>query len=211
MTDWVRRSYSGVGLTQMPPGRHLSALQEHFLGQVILCIDVSSSMSIREGGLTRLERAVAGAERFIAEAVQNHYRVGLILWNEGVSRSIPIDTSGAHALRALQAARPGGGNNIVPTLRLGARELTSLQGDRVLAVFGDGDLGDEAGAVAGAREASALGIRIIVRGLGEFATAQLNKIATDPDSTAAAPVVDAHGIEGAIASMARGLRGSRSA
>ena len=45
VSDWIRRSFDAVGVTQYKPGKHLAALQEPHLGKVILCIDVSSSMS----------------------------------------------------------------------------------------------------------------------------------------------------------------------
>jgi uncharacterized protein (DUF58 family) len=208
MTDWIRRGYTSLGLTQSPPGRYLSVLQAPHLGKVILCIDVSGSMGQREEGRTRLEHAVAGAERFVADAVANHYQVGLILWNTGVARSVPIGDDPAPVTSALRAARPGGGNDIVPTLRAGIDQLGPLSGDRVLAVFGDGDLGHEGRAVAAAKDAARLGIRIIVRGLGEHAAKQMSLIATDPEDASGPTTVAAAGdIEGAIASMAKGMRG----
>lgn len=207
MTDWIRRSYDGVGLTQSPPGTHLAALQEPYIGKVILCIDVSSSMGAVEGGRSRLQHAIAGAERFVEEATGSHYRVGLILWNTGVSVSVPASTDPSAVLAGLRGAYASGGTNVTPTLAHGIEQLGALTGDRVLAIFGDGDLGDQNSAVAMARNAAARGIRIIVRGLGEHAAAQLNLIATDAAGpAAAAAVADARGIEGAIASMVRELR-----
>ena len=42
MADWIRRSFSSAGLTQIPTGRHLRALQDRFGGGTeMLCIDVS--------------------------------------------------------------------------------------------------------------------------------------------------------------------------
>lgn len=207
MPDWIRRNYTGVGLTQYRPGRHLRALQEPHLGRVILCIDVSGSMSLRENGRTMLAHAVAGAERFVADAVAHHYRVGLILWNHDVEHFVPVSSSAEPVLAALRRAPITGGNNIVPTLRLGIRELGDRGGDRVMAIFGDGDIGPQQPAVKVARQAAALGIRIIVRGLGEHAAAQLNLIATE-QSDAGAPetvLTDGADVERGIASMARSL------
>jgi uncharacterized protein (DUF58 family) len=206
MTDWIRRPYAGVGLTQSPPGPHLAELQEFHLGKVILCIDVSSSMAAAVDGQSRLRHAIAGAERFIADAVANNYSVGLILWNHAVSRSVPLGTDPEATLAALRAAGAGGGTDVFDALNLGLRQLAPLTGDRVLAVFGDGDLGNRDRAVATARTAAEHGIRIIVRGLGEYASAQLNLIATEPDEQASAIIDSAPGIEAGIASMAQSLR-----
>ncbi|MBE1491927.1 vWA domain-containing protein [Plantactinospora soyae] len=209
MADWIRRSYTGVGLTQYRPGRHLNALQEPHLGKVILCIDVSGSMAYRERGRTRLAHAVAGAERFVTDAVRHHYRVGLVLWNHQVQQFVPLSRGEDAVRKALRRAPITGGNNIIPTLRLGIRELGQLGGDRVLAIFGDGDIGPARPAVTVAREAAALGIRIIVRGLGEHAAAQLNLIATEaPEAEGGGTVLrDAAEMEQGIASMARSLIG----
>jgi Mg-chelatase subunit ChlD len=75
MADWIRRPFSSPGLTQIPPGRHLRALQDRFGGgTVMLCIDVSGSMD----GKPILE-AVRGARTFVDEAVEARYRVGVLL------------------------------------------------------------------------------------------------------------------------------------
>jgi hypothetical protein len=203
VADWVRRAFGGIGVTQAPPGKYLSVLQAKYMGHVVLCIDVSSSMGAHEHGRSRLAHAAAGAERFVAEAVESHYNVGLILWNEGVSRFIPMSDTGEPVVAALRMARASGGTSVTPALNLGIEQLGGLVGDRVLAIFGDGDIGAVGPAVAASRRASALGIRIIVRGLGEFAAASLRQIATEPeeaDSTSDV-VASAAGIEAGISSM----------
>lgn len=171
---WVRRVFDAVGVTQYRPGKHLPALQEPYIGKVLLCIDVSSSMA------GRLGEAVAGGRQFVGEAVESHYRVGLVLWNHGIDAYVPLSGTPGKVEHVLGQARSYGGTNVTPTLELGIRELGPLGGDRVMAVFGDGDIGDVGAATAAAQRAAALGIRIIVRGLGDYAAAQLNRIATDP-------------------------------
>src|SRR6185437_2567199 len=79
MPNWIRRPFSGAGLTQIPPGPHLGALQSRFGGTVMLCIDVSGSM----WGTPILE-AVRGAREFVSEAVAARYKVGVMLWNTQV-------------------------------------------------------------------------------------------------------------------------------
>ena len=61
MADWIRRSFTSAGLTQIPPGPHLRALQDRFGGTVMLCIDVSGSMDGRP-----ILEAVRGAREFVA-------------------------------------------------------------------------------------------------------------------------------------------------
>jgi Mg-chelatase subunit ChlD len=204
--DWVRKSFDGVGVTQFPPGRALPAVQERYVSHVVLCIDVSGSMCIREGAGTRLDAAKRGAERFISEAEQSYYRVGLILWHHDVAASEPLSRDTRRARALLESAVTSGGNNICPTLELAIGELAPLANDRVIAIFGDGDLGDPRRARDMAQRAVERGIRIIVRGLGDAAR-EMELIATEVD--AAARVESAHGIESGIASMAKALGRSR--
>ncbi|UQU64313.1 VWA domain-containing protein [Couchioplanes caeruleus] len=199
MSDWIRRSFDAVGVTQYKPGKHLAALQEPHLGKVILCIDVSSSMSGNP-----LQEAVRGAREFVAQAVEGRYRVGLILWNRSVAVSVPLSADPGPVLAGLDRAYSSGGTNVTPTLRAGITALGSLTGDRVLAVFGDGDIGPVAPAVAAAREAAALGIRIIVRGLGSHAAASLAQIATE--GLEGAEITGSGSIASGIAGMATSLR-----
>jgi hypothetical protein len=160
-----------------------------------------------EAGRTRLQHAVAGAERFVRDAVAARYRVGLILWDHGVHRCVPLSADPAAVLDALRGAVIAGGTDVNPALRRGIDELGGLTGDRVMAIFGDGDIGPVGPAVASSREAAALGIRIIVRGLGEHAADQLRRIATGDgaDGPAVDLVRGAADIEHGIASMARSL------
>jgi Mg-chelatase subunit ChlD len=170
---------------------------------VLLCIDISNSMSIVEKGGERIRLAVAGARRFVAEAIEANYQVGLILWNHGVHRNVALSRDSRQLLKTLDRARSCGGTNITPALRLGIEQLGGLTGDRVLAVFGDGDLGPVKAALAAARDAKARGIRIVVRGLGPHAATELSRIATDADDDPLIPSSDA--IEAGLASMARHL------
>ena len=199
VSDWIRRSFDAVGITQYKPGKHLAALQAQHLGRVILCLDVSGSMSG-----SPLREAVRGAREFVSQAVAAHYEVGLVLWHHSIALSVPLSADPASVLAALDRASAGGGNDITPTLRAGIAALGSLTGDRVLAVFGDGDIGPVAPAVATAREAAALGIRIIVRGLGSHAAASLAQIATE--GSEAAEITAQSSIATGIAGMATGLR-----
>jgi Mg-chelatase subunit ChlD len=207
VTDWIRRDFDDIGVTQSPPGRHLGALQERYVGKVLLCLDVSGSMSYLEAGKTRLAHAVDGARQFIADAIAAHYRVGLVLWHHHVAATVPLSRDSAPVLAALRKAHSSGGNDLTHTLQLGIQTLGHLTGDRVMAIFGDGDIGPPAPSIELARQASALGIRIIVRGLGEHAAAALGQIATEDGAAMVATVARGVDIAAGISSMTSSLTG----
>ena len=204
MGSWIRARFDGIGLTQSPPGPHLKALQARFGGTVLLCIDVSGSMSGEP-----LRQAVAGGQRFLAEAHGAHYRCGLVLWSDTVNVFLDPDTPPEQVTARLAAARICGGTDIVATLRLGLRVLGPTAGDRVLCVFGDGDLGDRKTAIALARELCAMGIRIIVRGLGPGATEALSALTCPGERDDRQLIENVDGIAAGIASMAAGLTAGR--
>ena len=206
MSSWIRRDFGGIGVTQHRPGPHLAAVQEPYQGKVILCIDVSGSMAAREGRHTRLEEAKRGAAQFVEEALGAYYKVGLILWHHGVSGHVTLSTDAAKLTRKLDGARPGGGNDIVPTLKLATRELAHLTGDRVVAIFGDGDLGPADAAVRAAKEVSRHGIRIVTRGLGSAAARELARIDTAPAD--AEPIASGQ-IASGIAAMVKAVTARR--
>jgi Mg-chelatase subunit ChlD len=197
VADWIRRSFADVGVTQYRPGQYLSVLQERYQGTVLLCIDVSGSMA------GRIHLAVAGAETFLTDALRAGYRVGLILWNHGVATYVPASAEGSAVRTGLRRTGAGGGTNVVPAIEIGVRDLGTLKGDRVMAIFGDGDIGPRDAAIAAARRAAALGIRIIVRGLGEHAAGALNEIATE--GTESSLVAGDGDLSRGISSMARSL------
>jgi Mg-chelatase subunit ChlD len=200
MSSWVRRRFDGVGLTQSPPGRHLAALQARYRGTVLLCIDVSGSMSGKP-----LQQAIAGGSEFLAEAQKAHYRCGLVLWSDTVNRYVPPDAPPKKVRTALEAASIAGGTELSPALRLGLKELGPRTGDRVLCVFSDGGIGDRRKATALARELCAKGVRIIVRGLGHGAATALAELACPGDEDDQRVIDDVNQIGSGIASMARGL------
>jgi Mg-chelatase subunit ChlD len=202
MSEWIRREYGGVGVTQHAPGPHLAAVQEPYRGKVVLCIDVSGSMITREGGGTRLDEARRGARTFVEEALAAHYRVGLILWHHDIAAHVELSTDSRALDRVLGSATAYGGNDIVPTLQRCIAEMGTLTGDRVVAVFGDGDLGPEEAAVRAAREVERHGIRIVTRGLGAASAQVLNRIAT---SDTPAEVIEPGTIADGIADMVKSV------
>lgn len=98
MADWVRKTFESHGLTQHKPGPHLAKIQELACGWVVLCIDVSGSMSG-----TRLVQACAGARRFLHEATNDNYRVALVSWDTGVVESYDFQAGAETIDKVLQA------------------------------------------------------------------------------------------------------------
>lgn len=196
----MRRSFSAPGLTQYPVGPYLAAAQERFSGFVVLCLDVSYSM---EG--SPLEQAVQGSRRFVDEALRASYSVAVVLWNDGIADATGLTRDPAVLDRCLRAARVGGGTDVVPALGSARALLGGHRGDRVVAIFGDGDLGNERGARSAADAMGAEGIRIITCGLGEASAESLGTISTE--SVAGRPRMASTGsISDSIAGMATGLR-----
>jgi hypothetical protein len=200
VNTWIRRSFTGAGLTQSPPGPYFGALRASLSGTVVLCVDVSGSMYGEP-----LQQAIAGGTRFLTEAHQAGYHAGLILWNHVVDMYVPQDAPHHEVVEALRTARATGGNDLVPTLRLCREILADRKGDRVVCVFGDGDVGEPRAAQRLARELCAMGIRIVVRGLGRGAQQALSALVCPGQDDGAQLIEDVAGIESGIASMASGL------
>jgi hypothetical protein len=98
----------------------------------------------------------------------------------------------------------------VPSLRVAIEELGPMTGDRVVCVFGDGDVGPERPVAKEAARARALGIRFVVRGLGRSASACLSRtLVPDERDGSAHTVDDVRNLRKGIASMATALRISR--
>jgi Mg-chelatase subunit ChlD len=206
MADWIRRSFSSVGLTQIPPGRHLRALQSRYGGgTVMLCIDVSGSMDGRP-----IREAVRGARKFIEEAVEARYQVGVMLWNTDVAALAEPTEDGKAARRLLDRTKgASGGTSLLRPLErchqiLGAFRESGQ--DRVVAIFGDGDLGPRARVLAKVAQMKAEDIRFVTRGLGRVAASEFAEISGEEQPSVAVGGVDE--LAESIATMATSLRSS---
>jgi von Willebrand factor type A domain len=200
--EWIRRNYDGIGVTQYRPGQHLREVQDHYLGKVLLCIDVSGSMSGEP-----LRQAVMGGLGFVKEALDAAYRCGLLLWSDKVDVHVPLTAGEGKVLAALHNASICGGTRLAPALHVAIAELAPLAGDRVCCIFSDGDISDTQRAAQLAERARSAGIRFVVRGLGACAAAGLSDVVgADGDATEQV-VTDIGHVRGGIASMARSLRG----
>lgn len=198
MAGWTKKSFVSPPVTEYQAGPNLLRLQASLSGAVILALDVSGSMSG-----SPLKDAIRGCRQFIDEAVADGYSVGMILWHHDIAGSVAPARSADDALRLLSQAQATGGNDIRPTLSSAHRDLMSEPaGDRVLAIFGDGDLGVHEPRQY-AEPLIADGIRIITCGLGASSAAALAVISTE---TADVPRTSESGkIAESIASMSSGL------
>lgn len=197
--SWIRKAFASPGLTQHPVGAHLDALQGQLSGSVVLCIDVSGSM---HG--SSLAQAVEGARRFVDEALEANYQVGIVLWDTSVKQSVKLGSSARDIDKILSMASAGGGTNLLPALRAADKQLDDRSGDRVVAIFGDGDMGDREGSMRQAESMKRRDIRIITCGLGGSSAQALDVISSEgrdePRTAGSQDVAEA------IAGMASGLR-----
>ena len=199
MADWVRKVFTSIGLTQMPPGPHADSLRNRFQGgYVILCIDVSGSM---HG--PALTEAVRGAQRFLDEAASAGYQMGLVLWTEGVQAYTPVSPQTDDAVRLLSRAVAGGGNELHLVLLHCEQELRGLAGDRVVAIFGDGDITPRERVLAKVAEMKADNIRFVTRGLGANAAAEFALL--DSEEAGAVAVASVAALAEGIAGMSKQL------
>ena len=199
MATWTKKEFGSTGVTEYPAGPALDQLERRFGGAVVLALDVSSSMSGHN-----LRQAVQGCRRFVREAVEADYAVGLVLWDHEVVDSVPVDAAPDAVLALLDRAATRGGTDVVPCLdHAHTMLMESPSGDMVVAVFGDGDLGNPHAARRKAAELVADGIRILTCGLGQSSAESLAAISTESSELR---VAQATTIADSIAGMARGLR-----
>lgn len=207
MADWIRRSFTAAGLTQIPPGPHLRKLQGRYGGGVVmLCIDVSGSMDGKP-----IREAVRGAGTFVTEAVEARYEVGVLLWNTGVVDLAEPDADGKAARRLLDRTKnAAGGTSLLEPLERCHRLLDQFTDapDRVAAIFGDGDLGPRSQVLAKVALMKAEDIRFVTRGLGRQAAAAFGEISSEEPSSAS--IEDVAELADGIATMAASLKKSHS-
>lgn len=206
MADWIRRSFTSAGLTQIPPGPHFGALQDRYGGGVVmLCIDVSGSMDGRP-----IHEAVRGAKKFIDEAIEARYKVGVMLWNTRVVDLAEPAPDGKAAMKLLDRTRSAaGGNHLIGPLGQCHQILDQFTGapDRVVALFGDGDLTPKGQVLRKVAQMKAENIRFVTRGLGPRAAAEFGEISSEEPSSAS--IDDVAKLADGIATMAASLKKTR--
>ena len=207
MPGWIRRPFTAAGLTQIPPGPHVGILRKrHAGGVVMLCIDVSGSMDGKP-----IREAVRGAKQFVAEAVEARYEVGVMLWNTKVQDLAQPASDGAAGMKLLErTSSAAGGNDLIGPLDRCHRILDKFAdaSDRVVALFGDGDLTPKGPVLAKVAQMKAENIRFVTRGLGLRAAEEFGEISSEEPSSASIDGVDA--LADGIATMAASLKSKRS-
>lgn len=202
MATWIRRSFGSPGITQVPAGPHVRQLQGRHGGAVMLMIDVSGSMNGRP-----ILEAVAGAREFVREAVGAHYHVGVMLWNTTVVAQATPALDGKAALDLLAPiSSAAGGNALAGPLDQCHSILSNFAGDRVVALFGDGDLTPKAEVLAKVTVMKADNIRFVTRGLGVLAAQEFAEITDEKPETV--EVESVAQLATGIASMAATLKRS---
>lgn len=199
MSGWIRRAYAAPGITQIPAGPHLRSLQGRFGGTVMLMIDVSGSMDGRP-----IVEAARGARQFVAEAVDAHYQVGLMLWNTAVRAECAPSPDGAAALVVLASLHSAsGGNHLIGPLDRCHQVLDEYTGDRVVALFGDGDLTPTEQVLERVARMKSENIRFVTRGLGTVAAEAFGRISDEQADSARVERVEdlAHSIAGMAGSL----------
>lgn len=206
MAGWIRRSFTAAGLTQIPPGRHIGALQGRYDGGVVmLCIDVSGSMDGKP-----IQEAVRGAKTFVTEAVEARYQVGVMLWNTRVTDLAEPAADGKGAMKLLgRTNSASGGNDLIGPLNHCHKILDRFKDapDRVVALFGDGDLTPKNQVVQKVGQMKAENIRFVTRGLGHYAAAEFGEISSEEPSSAS--IDDVAELAEGIATMAASLKSKR--
>ena len=208
----MKKVFSAEGVTEWKPGPHLDLLTKRFgqSGAVMLLLDVSGSMAARSGFRTHLSLAVDGCGGFIDDAIGGGYHAGLVFWSHDVQAHVLPSEDGNSARSLLKRAGAyGGGTNVLPALRLAGELLLDIDvSDRVIAVFGDGDLGDAKAAKECAAELASQGIRIVTLGLGDASAEALAEISTETADTAPRGTTSST-MSADIQGLARGLIGRK--
>lgn len=170
----LRRRYAGHGITSHPPGRYFDQLSDLYAGKLWMVVDVSSSMA---GG--RLTEAVTGARDLLGQAISESYLAGVISFTESARLELDLTINLQHVDKALGRLRAGGGTDMSYGIRLAHEVLMKRRGERVMAIFSDGET-DRNSAVAAAVAARRDGIRIIAT-LGGAADPGLMREVTGED------------------------------
>jgi uncharacterized protein with von Willebrand factor type A (vWA) domain len=206
MPGWIRRSFTSPGLTQIPPGRHIGALRSRYEGGVVmLCIDVSGSMSGKP-----IHEALRGAEQFVAEAVEARYKVGVMLWNTGVVDLEEPTADGKKAMKLLsRTSGASGGTRLIGPLERCHEILDHFKDapDRVVALFGDGDIPPKDQVLKKVAQMKHEDIRFVTRGLGRRAAAEFGEISSE--EPASAVIDDVEKLADGIVTMAASLKKKR--
>jgi hypothetical protein len=101
-------------------------------------------------------------------------------------------------------SRAAGGNDLLVTLIHCHQILDRFTGDRVVALFGDGDLTPKAAVLVKVAQMKGENIRFVTRGLGSYAAQEFGEISDE--ESASATIGDVADLAEGIADMAASLK-----
>jgi Mg-chelatase subunit ChlD len=177
----LRTRYAAHGLTTYPPGQFFDQLSELYVGKLFMVIDVSGSM---EGA--RLKAAVAGARDLLSKAVSESYEVGVITFDDRAKLELGLTMDLRAVDRALARLGVRGGTDMSRGIELAHRILRERRGERVMAIFSDGET-DRRSALAAAEAARRDDIRIIATLGGTAQSEFMRQVAPDSEDLEVVP------------------------
>jgi uncharacterized protein YegL len=157
---------------------------------IMLVLDRSGSMSgqpladLKTGANAFVDIIDEATDGALDGVIANGSRIGMVSFASNATLNRPLTTdanavkSGINSLNASGATAIGDGINLGQS-QLAASNPTS---EKVMIVFTDGENNTGANPTTAAANAKAAGTEIFVIGLGSINVAQLNSIASDPDS-----------------------------
>ena len=175
MTAGLRRRHALFGVTTYPPGSYFEQVVDLYTGKILFVVDVSGSMEGR-----RLAEARVGALKLLTTAVRMGYVAGVIHFAGAARLALAPTTDLKRIERTIKNLEvEWTGTNLSKGIALGHDRLRSLRGDRVLALFTDGET-NRRSAIRAAEAARADGIRVICE-FGGTADPRLMKALADSD------------------------------
>jgi len=163
-------------VTSYPPGRYFSEVSDLYTGKLLMVVDVSGSM---EG--ERMSAAIGGSGELLSQALTDSYAVGLVAFSGSASLELDLTTELRAVERALSRLRiRWSGTDMSEGIKLAHRVLRTRRGERVMAIFSDGET-DRPTAIAAALAARADGIRIIAALGGDADPSFMRQVTGDDD------------------------------
>ena len=151
------RRYAAHGITTHPPGQYFDQLSDLYAGKLLMVMDRSASMKGR-----RLREAVAGACDLLGQAINESYIVGAVSFSGNARLELDLTTDPRAVERALKRLDiDWTGTMMSQGISLAHRLLLKRRGERVIAIFSDGEDQNPTAALAAAAAARRDEIRII--------------------------------------------------
>lgn len=180
-----------------PPPRRASPVE------IILAVDLSGSMSIKEYGRTALEAAQEAAVDFINTLPEGMVRIGVMGFSDSTKVLLAPSGNRTDIEKAIHELRVGmtGGTNSAHPFDNSFDMLSHVEGQRYVVVLTDGCWRCTEAAVRSAQKCHQNGIDVIALGFGSANHAFLKRIASRDDLAEMTSVSDLSGAFGKIAQV----------